>query len=140
MCSRGAATLLRRGCRILAAGDAGGVSRCHAESSWLERRGTSARRIILLLLWGLAALNVCDVLLTLGGISLGLFEEGNSLMKWLLSIDTLLAVTVKAAVVGIGSLLMWRLRDRRFVFWSVVALTGGYGTLVLYETLLFAGF
>lgn len=111
----------------------------HAESLWLARHGTSVQRLLFLLLCGLVAFNACDVLLTLRGISLGRLKEGNALMNSLLHINTPLAITIKMVAVGVGSLLLWYLRDRRFVFWSTVMLTGGYGVLVFYETLLLVG-
>ena len=92
--------------------------------------------MVLLMLCGLAVFNVCDVLLTLRGISLGRLREGNVLMSPLLHASTALAVTVKMSLVGIASLVLWRLRHRRLVFWSVVLLTCWFAALILYEAVL----
>lgn len=92
--------------------------------------------MVLLLLCGLAVFNVCDVLLTLRGISLGRLREGNVLMSALLQASTTLAIAVKMSLVGIGSLILWRLRNRRLVFWSIVVLTCWFAAVVLYNAIL----
>jgi hypothetical protein len=106
------------------------------ERSLLARYGTSPQRMILLLLCGLLVLNVCDVLLTLQGIDMGRLREANALVRTALNSSVPMAVAAKLVTVCGGSLILWRWRDRRYVFWAVVALTACYGVLVSYETLI----
>ena len=106
------------------------------ERSLLARWGSSPDRMTLLLLCGLLVFNVCDVLLTLQGIDMGRLREGNVLVRMALNSSVPLAVAAKIGLVCGGSLVLWRWRDRRVVFWAVVALTACYGGLVYYETLM----
>ena len=106
------------------------------ERSQLARWGSSPDRMVLLLLCGLLLFNVCDVLLTLQGIDMGKLREGNMLVRMALNSSVPMAVAAKIVLVGGGSLVLWRWRDRRLVVWAVVGLTACYGALVYYETLL----
>jgi Domain of unknown function (DUF5658) len=106
------------------------------ERSLLARWGSSPDRMVLLLPCGLLVLNVCDVLPTLQGIDMGRLREANVLVHMALNRSVPMAVAAKVVLVCGGSLVLWRWRDRRLVYWSVVGLTACYGALVYYETLI----
>lgn len=72
-------------------------------AQWLERRAA-----LLLILIG--CLNICDAVLTAGWMSLGVIEEANPLMAFLLDLDPTLFFAVKSALVPLGCFILWRYR------------------------------
>lgn len=79
-----------------------------------------SRRVALLLLIALNALNVLDAVLTHALTRSGIAREGNPVVEWM-------TLPGKVAFVGVLSLLLWRLRPRALVV-PVVA----YGILICY--------
>src|SRR5262249_49803505 len=70
-------------------------------------------------------LNILDVMLTLGGLDKGILLEANPLLAPFVSIPWLF-VTVKLGLVIIGLLVLWMLRDHKWV------LPASFGLFVVY--------
>jgi len=95
-----------------------------ALSKWLERRAA-----LLLILVGV--LNVLDAVLTAGWMSLGVIEEANPLMAYLLDLGPTLFFIVKAALVPLGCFILWRYRHRRFAKIAIVGVLGVYSWVIV---------
>lgn len=78
-------------------------------------------------------LNLLDGLFTLTWVWLGLASEANPVMARLLVAHPVAFVTAKLALVGLASLLLWRLRDRPLaVIAMFVAFLVYYGLLLIH--------
>ena len=87
---------------------------------------------LLLVLW---VLNFADFLLTWEGTRLGVFEEANGVMAYLLGAGTGPAFAFKMLVMTVAVLAMWRLRHHPWIVRLAVVLVVAFGVLVAYEAL-----
>jgi hypothetical protein len=78
-------------------------------------------------------LNVLDGLLTVYWIFTGQATEANPLMDNVLHISPGLFMGIKLGLVGLGSWLLWRLRQQPAAVISIFALFGIYYLLLLYH-------
>ena len=76
-----------------------------AGSIWLGNRATLLFILILVM-------NACDAYLTYAWMDLGVIEEANPLMAYLLEVSTPLFFAVKLTLVSLGGYLLWRHRWR----------------------------
>ncbi len=78
-------------------------------------------------------LNVLDAIFTIVYTSTGVAVESNPLMKGVLGASPVLFMLAKLALVSLGVLLLWRLRDRRAAVYGLVATGTAYATLIIYH-------
>jgi hypothetical protein len=78
-------------------------------------------------------LNLADALFTLIYVELGLAVEGNPLMSQPLGDGPLRFMLVKLALVSLGVLLLFRLRQRRAAAIALVASAVAYSSLFVYH-------
>ena len=82
---------------------------------------------------GTLVLNLLDALFTLTWVGAGMASEANPLLHELVHRHPILFVTAKLALVGLGSLLLWRLRTSRFaVIAMFVAFLAYYALLLVH--------
>jgi hypothetical protein len=74
-----------------------------------------------------------DGVLTIGWIEFGRAVELNPLMDYLLGTHPLLFIFIKMLLVGLGVLLLWRLRARAWAVISLYACLAVYSTVLLYH-------
>ena len=74
-------------------------------SKWLEDRCTLITFLVL-------TMNILDALLTHSWMGLGVIEEANPLMAYLLEVSPPLFFVVKIVLVTLGGFLLWRHRSR----------------------------
>lgn len=86
-----------------------------AGSIWLGNRATLLFILILIM-------NVCDAYLTYAWMDLGVIEEANPLMAYLLEVSTSLFFAVKLTLVSLGGYLLWRHRWRWLAQLGLLAL------------------
>lgn len=79
------------------------------------------------------ALNVIDAVATLIWVATGLAVEANPLMARLIEYHPLAFVTVKMSLVLLGSILLWRLRERILAVATLVFLFVVYYALLLFH-------
>jgi len=78
-------------------------------------------------------LNVADAVLTLHWIFGGHAAEANPLMDRLIHMDPTVFMTTKLMLVALGSVLLWRLRERRAAVFAIFALFLTYYFLLLWH-------
>jgi hypothetical protein len=78
-------------------------------------------------------LNLLDALFTLVWVRSGLAREANPLIDWLVEGHAVGFVSVKLALVGLGSLLLWRRRERPAAAIAIVAAFLTYYLILLYH-------
>jgi uncharacterized membrane protein YqjE len=54
---------------------------------------------------------------------MGIAEEANPIMAYLISIDPMLFVVTKLTLVSLACLLLWRIRQRTKAVWALVGVT-----------------
>jgi hypothetical protein len=78
-------------------------------------------------------LNLVDAVFTLAWVGLGLASEANPFLAELVTAHPILFVSTKLGLVGLGSLLLWRLRHRPLaVIAMFVAFLVYYGILLMH--------
>jgi hypothetical protein len=78
-------------------------------------------------------LNLLDAMFTLVYTRSGVATESNPLMDQVLSHSPVLFMMAKLALVSLGVLVLWRLRERRAARFGLVATAGAYTTLLAYH-------
>ena len=78
-------------------------------------------------------LNLFDAIFTLLYVRLGHATESNPLMDQMLAASPVLFMVAKLALVSLGVLLLWRLRDHRAARLGLVATGGAYVLLLCYH-------
>ena len=78
-------------------------------------------------------LNLLDAVLTLIWLQLGAATEANPFMEQLLSWGPVPFVLGKLGLVSLGSLLLWRLRDRALAVVGIFILFAVYYAILLYH-------
>lgn len=78
-------------------------------------------------------LNVVDAILTLIWIFMGFAEEANPLMALLLDVHPVLFVLGKLTLVGLGTIVLWRLRRRAAAVVAIFAVFLTYYAIILYH-------
>lgn len=78
-------------------------------------------------------LNLIDACLTLFWVGKGLAREGNPLMRELVRDYPVVFAAAKLSLVGLGSLLLWRLRDRPLAVIGIFAGFVAYYVLLLHH-------
>jgi hypothetical protein len=99
------------------------------------RLGVPQPQVVGWLLVELWVLNIADLLLTRRAMWLGFATESNAVMGHFFRAGTLPTVLFKVGIVTVGSLLLWRLRQRREALLAAGALTAFFAAVVAYETL-----
>ena len=80
---------------------------------------------------GVLVLNLLDAVFTLLWVWAGLAKEANPLMRELVLHHPVAFAAIKLALVGLGSLLLWRWRDRPLAIVAIfVAFLAYYGLLL----------
>jgi hypothetical protein len=88
------------------------------------------------LAWIIAAimvLNVLDVVFTLFWVHAGLARETNPLMRWLVDEHPVAFTLSKLALVGLGTLLLWRARRRALAVVGIVAVFLVYYAILIHH-------
>lgn len=77
-------------------------------------------------------LNVIDALITLWGLHLGVIEEVNPIMSWLIAKSSVAFIGYKLALPVILGLIFWRIRNRsrRLVKYGMVLVLMVYAVVV----------
>jgi hypothetical protein len=78
-------------------------------------------------------LNLLDALFTLVWVRAGLAREANPLIDWLVEEHAVGFVLVKLGLVGLGSWLLWRRRERPAAAIAIVAAFLTYYLILLYH-------
>ncbi len=78
-------------------------------------------------------LNLLDAIFTIVYTSSGVAVESNPLMSGVLGSSPVLFMIAKLALVSLGVLLLWRLRDRRAAAYAMIASGTAYVTLIVYH-------
>ena len=78
-------------------------------------------------------LNLLDALFTLVWVRAGLAREANPLIDWLVEEHAVGFVSVKLGLVGLGSWLLWRRRERPAAAIAIVAAFLTYYLILLYH-------
>lgn len=78
-------------------------------------------------------LNLLDAMFTLVYTRSGVATESNPLMDQVLSASPVLFMIAKLALVSLGVLVLWRLRERRTARFGLVATAGAYTALLGYH-------
>ena len=86
----------------------------------------------LLLVALLVTFNLLDSILTARALSLG-FAEANPVMAGLFSMGLPLGMFFKSAIVGTGSLILWKMRELPLALRGMTAATACYGAVVIYH-------
>tara|TARA_B100000212_G_C27267638_1_gene487294 strand:+ start:520 stop:861 length:342 start_codon:yes stop_codon:yes gene_type:complete len=86
---------------------------------WLAARATFIYFLIMVM-------NVCDAILTHSWLELGVIEEANPLMAYLLETSPPLFFTVKLTLVYLGGFLLWRHRYTMAAQLALLGLTAVY--------------
>jgi hypothetical protein len=81
----------------------------------------------------LLVLNLIDAVLTLLWVRAGLAREANALMRDLVNQHAVAFVTVKLALVSIGSWFLWRHRNRAIAVVSIFVCFFAYYLILLYH-------
>jgi hypothetical protein len=84
-------------------------------------------------LFAVLALNLADALLTLHWVSKGMAVEANPLLARLVVDSPVLFVIAKMSLVGLGSVLLWRNRQRASAVVAIFAAFIVYYLLLLYH-------
>ena len=85
------------------------------------------------LVFAIFSLNVIDAVATIIWVSTGLAIEANPMMERLLNYHPLAFLVVKLTLVLLGSILLWRFRERVFAVVVLVSLFLVYYGLLLYH-------
>ncbi len=94
----------------------------------------SSRNWVLMTAAMIVVLNVIDGILTLGVVYAGAATEANPLMSHsLTSWGAVWFMVIKCALVSLGVLLLWRLRERRFAVGAIAGLGLVYLLLAAYH-------
>jgi hypothetical protein len=93
----------------------------------------TARPIVATAAAVIIVLNLVDAVFTLLYTGVGLASEGNPLMDQVLRESPTMFMAVKLALVSLGVLMLWRLRQRRAAAVGLVASAGAYSMLALYH-------
>ena len=108
-----------------------GFDRRHTSAGTLLRSVRDNPAILFALLMAVNAMNVLDLLLTVGALRAGYATEGNLLMAQLLSQDVATAALFKFAVVGAVSAAIWAERRYRPVLRVAFIAAGGFVVILL---------
>ena len=85
------------------------------------------------LIYILLLFNMVDGLLTIAWVESGRAVELNPLMDYLIGIHPVLFMAIKLLLVSLGSLLIWRYRDRFLAVASLYLCVTAYSLLMLYH-------
>jgi hypothetical protein len=97
------------------------------------RRAPAVRPLVAAAAAAIVILNLVDAVFTLLYTGSGLAAEGNPLMDLVLRTSPTAFMAVKLALVSLGVLMLWRLRQRRAAVVGLVATAAAYSTLCLYH-------
>jgi hypothetical protein len=78
-------------------------------------------------------LNLLDAVFTIIYTNAGYASEANPLMAVALASTPVVFVLAKVSLVSLGVLLLWRVRDRAFAAFGIVATAAAYALVVLYH-------
>jgi hypothetical protein len=92
--------------------------------TWIANRAA-------LLLFFVMCMNVLDGYLTAGWLELGVIEEANPLMAFLLEVGPWVFMWVKVTLVTLGCFLLWRYRHRGSSQMSLLLVLGVYGWVMV---------
>lgn len=81
----------------------------------------------------LLVLNLLDAVFTLFWVEAGLAQEANAFMRELVNRHAVLFVTVKTALVALGSYLLWQRRHRPVAVVGIFAVFLAYYAVLLYH-------
>jgi len=90
-------------------------------------------RSLRIIVAGVLILNVADAVLTLRWIDTGRAREGNVLLAGLAHHHPLVFVAVKLTLIGLGALLLWRLRRHRLAVLPLFVAFMAYYWLLIYH-------
>lgn len=100
----------------------------------MQHTATRTTQMTVLLAAGfVVVLNLLDAMFTLVYTRTGLATESNPLMDQVLAASPVLFMMAKLALVSLGVLVLWRLRERRAARFGLLATAGAYTTLLAYH-------
>ncbi len=97
--------------------------------------GELGRRVLLLLLAALVALNVADFALTRYSLWLGFATESNGVMDFFFRQSDIAAALFKFGMGTGGAVALWLLRRHRAALLAAVMLAGVFAAVVTYQAL-----
>jgi hypothetical protein len=97
------------------------------------RCASAVRPLVAAAAAAIVILNLVDAVFTLLYTGSGMAAEGNPLMDQVLRTSPTAFMAVKLALVSLGVLMLWRLRQRRAAVVGLVATAAAYSTLCLYH-------